>query len=203
VNVVSRTIYEKTDQRVGIFVDVQNMFYSARTLHQSKIDYRKLLEGIVRGRRLVRAIAYVVQKSDVDQSSFLEALRRSGYEVREKELTIRDDGTAKGDWKVEIALDAVTLEPRLDCAVLVTGDGDFVPLAQTLRVRGCRTEVVSFQQSTSNGLIRECDQFIPIEQDMLFKEEKFLRQQREPRPSSVPGDARVSSEHPSAYPFAD
>ena len=98
---VARTVYENTAQRVAIFVDVQNMFYSAKTLHQSKIDYRKLLEEILKGRQLVRATAYVVQKADVDQSAFLEALRRSGYEVKGKELTIRDDGTSKGDWKVE------------------------------------------------------------------------------------------------------
>jgi len=141
--VVARTVYENTAQRVAIFVDVQNMFYSAKTLHQSKIDYRKLLEEILKGRQLVRATAYVVQKADVDQSAFLEALRRSGYEVKGKELTIRDDGTSKGDWKVEIALDAVALGARMDCMVLVSGDGDFVPLLRTLDAHGCRTEVVS------------------------------------------------------------
>jgi len=179
--VPNHTLYQNTDQRVAIFVDVQNMFYSAKTLYQSKIDYRKLLDEIVRGRKLVRAIAYVVQKADVDQSGFLEALRRSGYEVKEKELTIREDGSSKGDWKVEIALDAVTLEPKLDCVVLVSGDGDFVPLIELLAARGCRTEVVSFDKSTSNDLQRACDQFISIEQNVLFKEEKFVRQLRERR----------------------
>jgi uncharacterized LabA/DUF88 family protein len=179
--VLNHTVYQNADQRVGIFVDVQNMFYSAKTLYQSKIDYRKLLEEILRGRRLVRAIAYVVQKAEVDQTGFLEALRRSGYEVKEKELAIREDGSSKGDWKVEIALDAVTLEPKLDCVVLVSGDGDFVPLVELLGARGCRTEVVSFEQSTSNDLQRVCDQFITIEQSVLFREEKFVRQLRERR----------------------
>ncbi len=178
---VAHTIYENTDQRIAIFVDVQNMFYSAKTLHQSKIDYSRMLEGIVRGRRLVRAIAYVVQKADVDQSSFLEALRRSGYEVKGKELLIRDDGSSKGDWKMEIAIDALTLEPKLDCAVLVSGDGDFLPLVQALNSRGCRTEVVSFEPSTSNELMRTCDQFISITSEMLFKEEKFVREHRQRR----------------------
>ncbi len=175
------TVYAQSAQRVGIFVDVQNMFYSAKELYQSKIDYRKLLQAISRGRPVVRAIAYVVQKADVDQSSFLEALRRSGFEVKSKELTIRDDGSTKGDWKVEIALDMVTLTDRLDCAVLVSGDGDFVPLAEALRVRGCRLEVMSFEQSTSNELMRECDQFICIEPDVLFREEKFVREMQQRR----------------------
>ncbi len=178
---VTHTIYENSSQRLAIFVDVQNMFYSAKALYQSKIDYSKLLEEIVRGRELVRAIAYVVQKPDVDQSSFLEALRRSGYEVKQKELTIREDGSTKGDWKMEIALDAITIEPKLDCVALVSGDGDFVPLVQALNARGCRTEVVSFEQCTSNDLMRDSDQFISIEPEVLFKEEKFVRQAAERR----------------------
>jgi uncharacterized LabA/DUF88 family protein len=164
---------------MAIFVDVQNMFYSAKTLHQAKVDYKKLLDATVAGRRLVRATAYVVQKADVDQSSFLEALRRSGFEVREKELTIRDDGSTKGDWKVEIALDAITMEPKLDCVCLVTGDGDFTPLAEMLAQRGCRVEIVSFEQSTSNDLVRAAHQFIPIQHDMLVHEEKFARRPRQ------------------------
>jgi uncharacterized LabA/DUF88 family protein len=173
-----------------VFVDVQNMFYSAKTLHQSKIDYRKLLDGVVCRRELVRAVAYVVHKADVDQSGFLEALRRSGYEVKEKDLIIREDGTTKGaDWKMEIALDAMVMEPKLDCVVLVTGDGDFLPLVQVLIARGCRVEVVSFEQSTSNDLMRSCSQFIAIGQDLLFKEEKFVRQLRERR------DGRAGDPH--------
>jgi len=201
--VLAHTVYEGTAQRVGIFVDVQNMFYSAKTLHQSKIDYRKLLEGILRGRQLVRAVAYVVQKADVDQSGFLEALRRSGYEVKEKELTIREDGSTKGDWKVEIALDATAIAPRLDCMVLVSGDGDFVPLIQTLNRQGCRTEVVSFEQSTSNELMREAHQFIPIGPDVLFKEEKFVRQMRERRAANSDSAQRgnMAAERSASYPF--
>ena len=153
------------------------MFYSAKTLHQSKIDYRKLREEILQGRKLVRAIAYVVQKPDVDQSGFLEALRRSGYEIKKKELTLREDGSPKGDWKMGIAMDAIALASRLDTIVLVSGDGDFVPLVEALQARGCRTELVSFQQSTSKDLAGTCDQFIPIEAQVLFKEEKFVQQQ--------------------------
>jgi uncharacterized LabA/DUF88 family protein len=197
--VVAHTICEGTAQRVAIFVDVQNMFYSAKALYQSKIEYRKLLDYITRGRPLVRAVAYVVQKADVDQSGFLEALRRSGYEVKRKDLTIREDGSTKGDWKMEIALDAMVMEPKLDCVVLVTGDGDFVPLVVQLKARGCRVEVVSFEQSTSNELMRECHQFIPITEEVLFKEEKFVRQLKERRFGSGDDRERVMEPSRSTY----
>ena len=171
--------YRNSHQRVGIFVDVQNMFYSARSLHQSKVDYSKLLQELVAGRKLVRAIAYVVQKPDVDQTAFLEALRRAGYEVRRKELALRDDGSARGDWDVGMTVEAINLAARLDAVVLVTGDGDFVPLVEALRARGVYVEVASFQQSTSSELIRSCDQFTAIGSDVLFKDEKFVREYRQ------------------------
>jgi len=175
----SNSVYRDADQRVGIFIDVQNMFYSARSLHQSKVDYSKLLGELMRGRKLVRAIAYVVQKPDVDQNAFLEALRRSGYEVKRKELAVRDDGSTRGDWDVGLTIDALSLAPRIDAAVLVTGDGDFVPLVEALRIMGCYVEIASFQQSTSNELIRCCDQFMPIGTEVLFKDEKFVREYRQ------------------------
>jgi len=177
--VLSPSNSRNADQRVGIFVDVQNMFYSARTLHQSKVDYSKLLAELVGGRRLVRAIAYVVQKPEVDQKAFLEALHRAGYETKVKELTVREDGTTRGDWDVGMTIDCLTLAPKLDTVVLVTGDGDFVPLAQALSGMGCRVEVASFEQSTSNELIRSCHQFIPIRPDILFKDERFVREHHE------------------------
>jgi len=189
---LSQSLYRNSDQRVGIFVDVQNMFYSARTLHQSKVDYSKLLVEMVNGRKLVRAIAYVVQKPDVDQKAFLEAVRRAGYEVKVKELAVRDDGSTRGDWDVGMTIDCLTMSSKLDTVVLVTGDGDFAPLADALKRCGCRVEVVSFEQSTSNELIRSCHEFIPIRPDVLFKDEKFIReyQERQYAASEEHGPAR-------------
>ena len=174
------------------------MFYSAKSLYQSKVDYTKLLGELLTGRKLMRAIAYVVQKPDVDQSGFLEALRRAGYEVRRKELAVRDDGSTRGDWDVGMTIDTLSLAPKLDTVVLVTGDGDFVLLAEALKARGCRVEVASFEQSTSNELMRCCDQFIPIGADVLFKEDKFVRehQQREHHEVEQESEPEPPFDHP-------
>lgn len=164
-----------SEQRVGVFVDVQNMFYSAKALHQSKIDYSKLLQEIVGDRNLIRAIAYIVQKSEVDQSSFTDALERLGYEIKSKDLRLRPDGTAKGDWDMGIAIDTIAIAPKLDTVVLVSGDGDFVPLVEMLKAHGCRVEVVSFRKSTSADLIVAATKYTAIEESMLFKEKKFQK----------------------------
>jgi uncharacterized LabA/DUF88 family protein len=165
-------------QRIGIYVDVQNMFYSAKLLHQSKVDYGRLLREITGTRHLVRAIAYIVQKPDVNQAGFHEALSRFGYELKIKELKIRPDAegrsqTAKGSWEIGMTIDALTMAPKLDTVTLVTGDGDYVPLVECLKNHGCRVEVVSFERSTAGELIKAADQYIPIQEAWIFKEKKF------------------------------
>lgn len=180
-------------QRIGILIDVQNMFYSAKLLHQSKVDYGRLLREITGTRQLVRAIAYIVQKPDVNQSGFHEALTRFGYELKIKELKIRPDpdgrsGTsAKGSWDIGLTIDALMMAPRLDTVVLVTGDGDYVPLVETLKALGCRVEVVSFERSTAGELIRAADQYIPIQDAWIFKEKKFETAAQTSSPSSMGG----------------
>jgi len=165
-------------QRLGILVDVQNMFYSAKLLHQSKVDYGRLLREITGTRHLVRAIAYIVHKPDVNQAGFHEALSRFGYELKIKELKIRPDAegrgsTAKGSWEIGMTIDAVMMAPKLDTVTLVTGDGDYVPLVECLKSHGCRVEVVSFERSTAGELIKAADQYIPIQEAWIFKEKKF------------------------------
>jgi uncharacterized LabA/DUF88 family protein len=160
-------------QRVGMFVDVQNMFYSAKHLYHAKINYRRMLEDLTAGRQLVRAVAYLVTKPEVDQTAFVDALTRLGYEIQVKYLKIRPDGSVKGDWAMELSLDVMAMATRLDTVILVTGDGDYVPLVDRLKVMGVRTEVVGFQQNTATELMNAAHAFIGIGDNMLFKEKKF------------------------------
>ena len=160
-------------QRVGVFVDVQNMFYSAKHLYQAKINYRRMLEDLTGGRQLVRAVAYLVTKPEVDQTAFVDALTRLGYEIKVKYLKIRPDGSAKGDWAMEMSLDVMAIASRLDTVVLVTGDGDYVPLVERLQMQGVRVEVVGFPQNTASELMNCAQSFVAIDDGMLFKEKKF------------------------------
>ena len=155
-------------QRVGVVVDIQNMYYSAKHLYSAKLNYKKLLSWVVGGRTLVRAIAYIVQTEEIDQSSFIHVLNGIGFEVKSKSLRVRMDGTAKGDWDMEIALDAIALSKRLDVICLVSGDGDFSSLVQMLIADGVRVEVFSFPQTTSNELRAAATQYYEIEKECLI-----------------------------------
>jgi uncharacterized LabA/DUF88 family protein len=153
-------------QRVGMFVDVQNMFYAAREKN-SRLDFEALLSAATGGRQLVRAVAYLVETKEIDQSNFIHLLQMKAYEVKRKPLKIRSDHTAKGNWDLEMALDALTTSEHLDVVVLVTGDGDFVPLVRQLKLNGLRVEVYGFTASTAPDLREAADKFVPITKRLL------------------------------------
>lgn len=162
-------------QRVGVFVDVQNMFYSAKHLHKSKLNFAKLMEAAVRGRQLIRAICYVVDNPEIDQTSFMEMLKSNGYELKSKELRHRADGSSKADWDMGIAIDAISLADKLDIVVVVSGDGDFTELVYHLKSRGVFVEAISFVESSNQDLIDAVDFHIPIEKDMLYRTSRRSR----------------------------
>ncbi len=158
-------------QRVGVFVDVQNLYYSARNIYKSKVNFRAILKEAVKERSLIRAIAYVIKADVKDEANFFEALKNLGYEVKEKDLQIFYGGARKGDWDIGIAMDMIELAPRLDTVILVSGDGDFVPLLRHVKhAMGCFVEVMAFGKSSSQKLIEEADNYIDLDSDP----EKFL-----------------------------
>jgi uncharacterized LabA/DUF88 family protein len=154
--------------RVGVFVDVQNMFYAAKDRFGRRVDYIKLLDLIVGPRYLMVAYAYVVQIPEINQSSFLSLLEHNGYTIKSKDLRLRGDGSAKGDWDVGIAVDVVSLLGSLDVVILASGDGDFCPLAELIKHQDKRVEVVAFEHNTSMDLQQIADQFFPIGDELLI-----------------------------------
>jgi len=159
------------EQRVGVLVDVSNMYHSAKNLYHKKVDFGNILTKAVAGRKLIRATAYVIKSDNPDEMSFFEALSQQGFEVRMKELQIFTDGMKKADWDVGIAVDAVKLGNKLDVIVLISGDGDYIPLVNYLQnTQGCLVEVMGFKQTTSSKLIEESDDFVNLSEN-----KKFLR----------------------------
>ncbi|MAF34393.1 hypothetical protein CMO91_00950 [Candidatus Woesearchaeota archaeon] len=153
-------------QRVGVFVDTQNIYYSARALYQALVNFDALLKQAVRGRVLIRALAYVVRTEDLKKEEFFKALENMGYEIQSKDLQVFADGSKKGDWDVGIAMDMIEQAQKLDTMILVSGDGDFVPLVQHLqRGTGCRVEVMAFGPSCNAQLKEVCHQFVDLDKE--------------------------------------
>lgn len=205
---------KNSNQRVGIFVDVSNLYHSAKNLYQGRVNYAELIKHLVAGRQLIRAMAYVVRSEGVEpqqartngsnggatngngsgngharmaekdqaaavsmvpasidngngassEGSFFEALEKAGLELRMKDLQIYAGGMKKGDWDVGMTVDVIRMMPFLDVIILVTGDGDFIPLVNYVKWGGGKVvEIASFRRSASSKIVEAADEFVNIE----------------------------------------
>lgn len=158
-------------QRVGIFIDTQNLYHSAKNLYQSKVNFGQVVKESLAGRVLVRAIAYVVTTESGEEQAFFEALAKLGIETKTKDLQIFYGGAKKADWDVGMAVDAIKMAPKLDTVIIASGDGDFVPLVEYLKnTGGCQVEAIAFGKSASGRLRETVDDFI----DMCDEPRNFL-----------------------------
>ena len=204
-------IVRNPDQRIAVLVDAQNMYYSARNLYNTKVNFKALLKHVTHGRLLVRAIAYVIHDPNAGEKvNFFEALNEAGFEVKEKELTVFLGGAKKGDWDLGIAMDAIRLGHKVDSVVLVTGDGDFCPVVNYLQQSlGCLVEVVAFKRTANHELIDMADDFTNIEEnkgELLFKprlsgSNKAKESPTAPKPTSAPSTSPVRPKPPFKKPY--
>lgn len=162
-----RTRAKGEPERVGVFIDVQNMYYGARQL-KGKLDFDALQQAAVRDRRLIQAVAYVVESKEIDQSGFIKLLEQRAIEVRRKTLQVRADGSMKGDWDMELALDILDAAANLDVVVLVSGDGDFTSLVKRVKSMGPRVEVFGFPRTTAKSLVGAADHYQPLDRKFII-----------------------------------
>lgn len=169
------TVIKHSEQRVGVFIDTQNLYHSAKNLYNARVNFGAIMKEVVANRALIRAIAYVISTESGEEKSFFEALEKLGIEAKTKNIQIFNSGAKKADWDVGLAVDAIKMAPKLDTIIIVSGDGDFVPLVEYLQVNeGCQVEVIAFGKSSSSMLRDIADDFI----DMCQDPEKYVIQGR-------------------------
>lgn len=155
--------------RVAVFVDVQNVYYTVKQIYGCHFNYRAFWDQVTAGREVVRAFAYAIDRKDPKQIQFQQILESIGFEVKLKPFIQRSDGSAKGDWDVGITLDMIELASEVDVAVLVSGDGDFDLVVKKLRdAHGVEVEVYGVRKLTAASLIQAATRFVPIEQHLLL-----------------------------------
>lgn len=166
-------VIKHSEQRVGVFIDTQNLYHSAKNLYNARVNFGAIMEEVVANRALIRAIAYVISTESGEENSFFGALEKLGIEAKTKNIQIFNSGAKKADWDVGLAVDAIKMAPKLDTIIIVSGDGDFVPLVEYLQVNeGCQVEVIAFGKSSSSMLRDIADDFI----DMCQDPEKYIIQ---------------------------
>jgi uncharacterized protein (TIGR00288 family) len=170
VKVKKSEIKKPPAQRVAIFIDTANLYHSAKNLYGAKVNFNEVLKSAISKRSFIRALAYVITSKGGEEKHFVEALKKMGIEVREKELQEYPGGFKKGDWDVGITVDAIRIAPSVDVIVLVSGDGDFFQLVEYLKNQGKRVEIIAFGRSTSTKLKEIADEFVDLEKNP----EKYL-----------------------------
>jgi uncharacterized LabA/DUF88 family protein len=157
-------------KKVVLLVDVQNVYYTARQAFGRNFDYNRFWSRATADRQVIKAIAYAIDRGDRKQQEFQNILRGIGFEVKLKPFIQRADGSAKGDWDVGIAIDALEYSDSADIVVLVSGDGDFDLLVNKLRIdKGKYVEVYGVSALTSASLVNAASRFIPIEDELLLR----------------------------------
>jgi uncharacterized LabA/DUF88 family protein len=158
-------IIKHVEQRVGIFIDTQNLYHSAKNLYRANVNFGQVLKDTVAGRVLTRAIAYLITTESGEEKGFFEALEKLGIETKSKPLQVFGSGAKKADWDVGLAIDAIKLAPKLDAVIICSGDGDFIPLVEYLKTHGCQVEVAAFGKSTSSKLLEVADDFLDLDEN--------------------------------------
>jgi uncharacterized protein (TIGR00288 family) len=151
------------EQRVAILIDTQNLYHSAKNLYKAKVNFAAVVKTALGNRKLIRAVSYVVNTEGGEESAFFEALEKVGIEIKTKDLQIFYGGAKKADWDVGMAVDAIKLAHKVDAIVLVTGDGDFIPLVEYVKSQGCQVEAITFGRSASGKLRETVDDFIDMD----------------------------------------
>lgn len=166
-------VIKHSEQRVGVFIDTQNLYHSAKNLYNARVNFGAIMKEVVANRGLIRAIAYVISTESGEEKTFFEALEKLGIEAKTKNIQIFNSGAKKADWDVGLAVDAIKMAPKLDAIIIASGDGDFVPLVEYLQVNeGCQVEVIAFGKSSSGMLREAADDFI----DMCQNPKKYVIQ---------------------------
>ncbi len=164
-------IIKHKSQRVGIFIDTQNLYHSAKNLYKAKVNFGQVVKEALAGRVLIRAVAYVIRTEGEEEKTFFDALNKIGIETKVKDIRVFAGGAKKADWDIGMAIDAIAMSAKLDTVILATGDGDFVPVVEYLRyTQGCQVEVIAFGKSASGQLREATDDFV----DMCDNPRNFL-----------------------------
>ena len=159
------SVIKHKEQRVGMFIDAQNLYHSAKNLYHARVNFGQVVKDAVAGRNLTRVIAYVITTESGEESNFFEALTKMGIEIKTKDLQVFWGGAKKADWDVGLAVDAIRMAPKLDTIIIAAGDGDFIPAVEYLKHMGCQVEIVSFGKSTSSKLKEVADDFFDLCED--------------------------------------
>lgn len=150
-------------------MDVQNIYYTVKQCYNCHFNYNAFWADVISDRKVIKAIAYAIDRGDEKQIKFQQILRKIGFEIKLKPFIQRGDGSAKGDWDVGITIDMMDYAADVDVIVLASGDGDFDLVIDKIKNKyNVSVAVYGVPNLTASSLIDSATQFIPIESNLLL-----------------------------------
>ncbi len=155
--------------KIAVFVDVQNIYYTTRQAYGRQFNYRKLWQRISGEGEIVSAIAYAIDRGDDRQIKFQKALETIGFKIKLKPYILRSEGSSKGYWDGRITIDIMETAKEVGTVVLLSGDGDFDQLLEKIaKDYSVNTEVYGVPSLTAISLIASAGTYHPIDEDLLL-----------------------------------
>ncbi|MEE2902168.1 MAG: NYN domain-containing protein [Myxococcota bacterium] len=148
------------ENSVNLFLDQANLAAIAQSNYSKKVNFTTLIDDLRQQRRVIRAVAFVVDNGGSAFEPFCETLRRSGWELRIKKPKRFSDGSTKADWDMGIAMEALESAGQAEVTVIASGDGDFAPLIRRLQKKQKSVVVASFPQGLSHEAREAADSVI-------------------------------------------
>ena len=194
----------RPSERTALFIDGANLYSASRNLGFD-VDYRNLLDFFRSETHLIRAYYYSALLETEEYSPLkplTDWLAYNGYTLVTKPAREFTDTAGrrriKGNMDVEIAVDMLELAPRLDHAVLFSGDSDFRRLVEAVQRQGVRVSIVSTVKTMppmiADELRRQADQFLELAEIAPG----FTRRQTEPRNRTARGDPPELASEPTS-----
>lgn len=150
---------------VAVFIDYHNITIGLRNQNM-EIDLIDLNNYLAEGRKLIGTFIYFgINPNDPESNrDLIERLNKAGFLIRQKIAKVLPNGSLKCNCDVEMVLDILEFveKTKPNIVVLVTGDGDFIPLVQKLRMQGIRVEIASFDGVLSKELKNTASGFIDL-----------------------------------------
>lgn len=159
---------KREKERISIFIDAANIFYSQKTLGW-RVDYEKFLSYWRKNGKITGSYFYTaVISTNKKQLQFFKALKKIGYTVITREVKVIHDKknkkmVQKGNFDVKLAIDIVLKAKEFDIAILASGDSDFEPVVEYLRSVKKKVIVVSARGHIARELVRKANQYLPLE----------------------------------------
>ena len=149
------------NERVEMFIDLMNIETVAG---RGRVDYPLLCRILANGRQIRCVRVYDHKGDDPEQEMLHRRLKEDGFRLVVQKTRAFDANKQVGvDVRLSVDVTMCALESGCDTIIVVSGDGDFCPLIESIKMRGKKAEFASFEECANRCLVEDADRFLLLD----------------------------------------